>query len=399
MKRICLVVLGLYIGLLSAFSQSNDSTSYKKRKLTVDEVNLVSAYYKQDGNNSAVTGGIGTEELKDYSNSFEVKLHTYDRKNRKRNWNLNLGVDYYTSASSDKINPLTISSASSEDLRIYPSAEYVVEDDAKRHKLNFNTSFSIESDYVSVGIGTGISKRTKDNNGEFAAKVYCYIDQVEIILPYELRTPKTGGLVGYPNEHDYPWESRTTYSLLLSYSQVVNERLQVIGILDPAYQSGFLSMPFHRIYFNDNTLKTERLPSSRFKIPVGLRANYFLGDKLIIRSFYRFYHDNWGLNAHTADIELTTKLSPFFSISPFYRFYTQNGINYFAPYRQHQINEQFYSSNYDLSKFNSHFFGAGFKLTPVKKMLGVKQLELRYGHYLRTNNLQSNIITLFLKFR
>ena len=121
MKKICLVVVGLYVALLASFSQQTDSSSYKKRKLAVDEINILSSYYSQDGNNSAVTGGIGTEELKDYSVYAEIKMHKYDSLHRKRSWNLNLGIDYYTSASSDKINPNTISSASSADQRIYPS--------------------------------------------------------------------------------------------------------------------------------------------------------------------------------------------------------------------------------------------------------------------------------------
>ncbi len=399
MKKICLVVVGLSIGLLSAFSQVADSSKYKKRKLQLDEINLISSYYSQDGNNSAVTGGIGTEELKDYSNTFELKFHNYDKKNRKRQWNFSMGIDYYTSASSDKINPLTISSASSEDARFYPTIEHVVEKDAQKEKLFFNVSGSIESDYRSIGFGAGITKTSKDNSREFTAKAQAYIDRVEIILPYELRTPETGGLDDYPNENKYPTKGRTTLGATLSLSQIVNQQLQLLLLIDPTYQRGFLSMPFHRIYFSDGSLKTELLPSTRVKIPIGIRANYFVGNRIILRSFYRFYQDDWGLTAHTAELETVVKINPFISISPFYRYYTQDGIRYFAGFKQHLVTEKYYSSNYDLSSFHSHFFGAGFRFTPVKKILGIKQLELRYGHYLRSNTLRSDIVSLFLKFR
>ncbi len=399
MKKICLVVVGLYIGLLHAFSQAVDSAAYKKRKLSVDEINILSSYYSQDGNNSAVTGGIGTEALKDYSLYAELKMHRYDRHNRKRTWNLNLGVDYYTSASSDNINPNTISSASSEDLHIYPSAEYIVENESKKRKLHFELSSSVESDYFSVGAGAGISKTSKDNNSEFSVKAKCYADQVKIILPYELRTPETGGLDGYPNKHDYPWRPRTSASLLFSYSHIMNQRLQMLFSAEPAAQFGFLSMPFHRVYFKDGTESTEHLPASRLKLPLGIRTNYFIGNKIILRSFYRFYCDGWGLSAHTADIETVFKLTPFFSISPFYRFYTQNGINYFAPYQRHGTTDEFYSSNYDLSPFHSHFFGTGIRITPLQKIMGFTQIELRYGHYKRSNSLQSDVLSLLVKLK
>jgi hypothetical protein len=42
-----------------------DSTSSGFRTLQLDEVNFVSSYYQQNGNHSAVTGGIGTEKLYD----------------------------------------------------------------------------------------------------------------------------------------------------------------------------------------------------------------------------------------------------------------------------------------------------------------------------------------------
>ncbi|MBK8735791.1 MAG: hypothetical protein IPL98_07780 [Saprospiraceae bacterium] len=52
-------------------SQSReDNTGFKLKKLKFEEATLVSSYYTQNGNHSAVTGGIGTEKLNDSSNSF-----------------------------------------------------------------------------------------------------------------------------------------------------------------------------------------------------------------------------------------------------------------------------------------------------------------------------------------
>ena len=81
MRILTLAVLGMYISILSAFSQSTvDSSQFKSRKLKLEEVDFVSAYYSQEGNNSAVTGGVGSEKLTDYTNSIELKMLTYDKK-------------------------------------------------------------------------------------------------------------------------------------------------------------------------------------------------------------------------------------------------------------------------------------------------------------------------------
>ena len=67
MRKFSLSILACFFQILSVFSQS-DSSAYKEKKLRIDEVNFVSGYYTQDGNNSAVTGGIGTEKLTDFAN-------------------------------------------------------------------------------------------------------------------------------------------------------------------------------------------------------------------------------------------------------------------------------------------------------------------------------------------
>jgi hypothetical protein len=188
----------------------------------------------------------------------------------------------------------------------------------------------------------------------------------------------------------------------LSWSQIINQRMQVAFIADLVSQTGYLSMPFYRVYFNNGTVHEEKLPDSRTKIPLGIRANYFFGDKLILRTYYRYYSDNWGLHSHTADIELPIKINPFLSVSPFYRYYTQTAIKYFAPYGVHTVQDEFYSSNYDLSKFSSNFFGAGFRITPPNGVFGKQHfnmLELRYGHYSKNIGMNANSVSLNLRFK
>lgn len=195
---------------------------------------------------------------------------------------------------------------------------------------------------------------------------------------------------------------RNSYNIGLTYTQVINQNLQMLFTVEPTYQSGLLATKYQRVYFTDNSLQAETLPDHRLKLPLGVRANYFAGDRVIIRSFYRYYQDDWGLKAHTLDLELPVKVSSFFSVSPFYRYYTQNSVDYFAPYMMHSPGEQFFTSDYDLSKFHSQFFGMGIRLVPPKGVLGLQRwnsLELRYGHYNRSNNLTSNEVSLHIKLK
>lgn len=393
MKRILITGFAL-LGLmqLSAQNTPKDSTSYKSTKLKIDEINLVSSFYQQDGNNSSVTGGIGTEKLTDISNTLDVRLIKYDKAGIKHSWDIEAGIDHYSSASSDMIDLQANSSASSADNRFYPSLTYSRENEEKGQSLSFGLSTSFEYDYQSYGGAIGFSKQTKNKNGEFIAKFQTYLDQVKMILPIELRGS------GAPNGS----EARNTFAGSLGYSQIVNKNFQLLFVVDIIQQNGYLSLPFHRVYFTDGTVHQENLPDNRFKIPVSVRGSYFLGDNIILRAYYRYYTDNWQLTAHTLDLEVPVKLSPFLSVSPFYRYYNQQGTKYFKRFEEHTNASEFYTSNYDLSTFNSNFFGAGVKWTPLNGVFGVKHLntlEVRYGHYNRSTALSSNIISVNLKYK
>lgn len=402
MKKIVLTV-GLLVGLLKGvYAQTtNDKVAYEKRKLKIEEVNLVAGYYGQDGHNSAVTGGVGTEKLSNFANSIDLKLSFIDRKSRQHFINADFNIDHYTSASSDNIDPLTISSASRSDTHVYPSLSWTVKDDATRTSRGLSYSYSTEYDYQSHGFNVNFAKISKDNNREFSLRAGAFFDTWMAILPSELR-PAGYGSAAEGDRDPVAYKPRNSYNLALSLSQVINKRLQLLVTVEPAFQQGLLSTPYHRVYFTDGSHTVEKLPGSRFKLPLGARLSYFLGDKVILRGFYRFYADDWGMKAHTANVEATYKITPFVSVSPFYRFHNQTAVRYFKAYGKNSPTEAHYTSDYDISGFTSHFVGTGIRLAPPGGLLGIKQwhsVEIRYGHYIRSTGMVGNSVTLAMKLK
>ena len=404
MKKICLTVIGLYILMLHGFSQvASDSSGYQSKPLRVDEVNLVSSYYSQDGNHSPVTGGIGNEKVTDIANGLEVKFIGWDKNKRKHTITAGLGFDYHTAASQAYVSKTGASKTGGT--RVYPSVNWNIENGEKGTSFGFGAYYSSEYNYNSIGLDAEYSKKTK-SNGEFDAKVSGYLDQVKLIYPSELIPASTavssassGG--GGDEKRNIPSSPRNTFSGSLSFSQVINTRLQASIMMDAVVQSGYLGLPFHRVYFSDGSVHVEALPSSRYKLPIGIRLNYFMGDNVIIRTYYRFYTDDWGLTAHTANIEVPVKITPFFSISPFYRYYVQTAVKYFAGYGKHTAQDPYYTSNYALSALNSNYLGAGIRLAPPDGILKthLNSLEVRYGHYMQSTDLNSNIISFEFKFK
>ena len=404
MKKI-IITAGLLVSMLfrSAAQEITEEEAYEKRKLKVDEINFVSSYYHQEGNNSAVTGGVGTEKLSDYANNFDLKMSKYDLKNRQHTFTLDFNIDYYTSASSDNIDwsydqGAARSGASASDVHIYPSISWSMKDPKSRVTKGLSYSFSTEYDYVSNGFTASWAKASRDNNREFSIKGSAFLDKATIILPTELRT-NTGTVGKGGSQGTRP---RNSYGLTFSLSQVINERLQVVLVADPSYQEGFLSTSFHRVYFTDNSETIEKLPGNRLKLPIGIRANYFFGDNAVLRTFYRYYMDDWGMTAHTINLEGSYKITPFISVTPFYRFSSQKAVRYFAAKGQHATAETYYTSDYDISGMNTTFIGSGFRYAPINGIFGMKHFasaEMRYGHYTRTTGMVANIISLHLKMK
>ena len=89
-----------------SFAQQDSTSVYKKRVLETAEVELLSSYYTQKGNNASVTGGIGDEKLTDVTPTIVISLPL----NADDVLTIDAGISSYTSASSSNLNPFDSSS-------------------------------------------------------------------------------------------------------------------------------------------------------------------------------------------------------------------------------------------------------------------------------------------------
>ncbi len=343
------------------------------------------------------------------------------------------------------------SGASKSDQLASVSANYSHSSDSRNTLWSADVSFSNEYDYTSVGFGGGLTKLFNQKNTEFSVKGNVYLDQWRPIYPTELHEfelhgtnfQNSGFFSGVPILDQngvqsfaylpsaftpYSIVNRNSYSASISFSQILTKKIQMSIFMDLLKQEGLLGTPYQRIYFADkanfyigqpqyittyDTSKNtgvyqladdkERLPSSRFKVPIGVRFNFYINEYVVARTYYRYYQDNWGIQAHTASIELPVKLSQYITVYPMYRYYSQTASDYFAPYEQHFSTEKYYTSDYDLSMFTSNQYGLGFTYTDIFTrakifVLGLKSIDLRMNHYQRSDGLSANIASFGFKF-
>ncbi len=398
MKKPALTILVYFIiicfgTLLNA--QNTKSDGYQMKANTQEiEANFLSSYYEQDGNNAAVTGGEGTERLTDIANIFIVNI-PIDSTNAIGFYG---GADFYSSASTDNIDTYE-SSASRSDVRAFATISYNRKNLKAGETYGIRTGFSIEYDYASVSFGGSYTKEWNEGNSEINVTGQAFFDTWSLIYPYELR----GGV-------SLPTNQRRSYNAQLNYSHVINKKLQMSISAEMVMMSGLLSTPFHRVYFNDNnTHDIERLPENRLKIPVGLRFNYYVFDNLVMRTYYRYYWDDFGIRGNTIELEASMKLSTSITLGPFYRYHTQTEADYFAPSRTHLSTDSFYTSDFDLSSFESHKYGLSMRYSPLygvlrsrpiikEKILMLKEIGVRMGSYQRTTGLSAMFLSFNLAF-
>ncbi len=375
--------------LCSAVLQAQEGYQMKPNSQEI-EADFLSNYYQQDGNNSPVTGGIGTEQLTDFSTMIVVNVPI----DSTRSFNASLGADIYTSASTDNIDN-NRSSASSQDSRKYANVGFQKKVLQKGTTYGVKAGFSNEYDYTSFSGGVTFSKEFNEGNSELSVNGQAFFGSWQLIYPIELR-----GRVEVPSS------ARRSYNAQLNFAQVLTKRLQLSLSAEAIYMEGLLSTPFHRVYFADqNSPDIERLPNSRLKLPFSARLNYMPTDFLVLRSYYRYYTDDFGITAHTVSLEVPIKLSTTLTLAPYYRYHTQTAADYFAPYQTHTTAEEFYTSDYDLAALTSQKVGLGVKYAPIyglgraklgKKLMTLKYLQLRGTSYTRDTGLNAWSISLDL---
>ncbi len=316
-----------------------------------------------------------------------------------------------------------------------------------------NLGASSEYDYQSFGFGGGFTQLWNEKNTEITVNSQVYLDQWKPILPTEIHEYELYGsgflsntrsyfsgvailnengssVVGYLPSNFSPIDnvSRNSYSFSFNFSQIISSRLQFSAFIDIVKQEGWLANPLQRVYFSDkpnfyignsasisnyeNSSNTdvfhladdiERLPSTRLKYPFGMRLNYYVNEYVVVRSYYRYYKDDWGINSNTFQLELPVKFNLKWKVTPSYRFYNQTAANYFAAYDQHLSTNSFYTSDYDLSAFSSHQLGLSLSYTDILSnfnlwKLALKNISLRYQNYKRSDGLTAFSISTGFSF-
>ena len=75
-----------------------------------------------------------------------------------------------------------------------------------------------------------------------------------------------------------------------------------------------------------------------------------------LQADYRYYYNNWGVESHTLDVGWHQNIGSYLQIKPAIRYYSQSKALFYEHFYTQARLDEFYSSDYQLSKFDALSF-------------------------------------------
>lgn len=236
------------------------------------------------------------------------------------------------------------------------------------HQITPSFSYSEEHDYISFGGALNYALALNNKN-------------TTLNLGWSHNTDSV-------RDDKFIWEQKLTDDFFVGVSQLLTRKSYFSVNLTYGHESGYLADPYRGVMpasgflqFNpdDAALIPEVRPRSRDRgIAYFTFTQFVTPARASIDCGYRFFHDSWGVTAHTAELAWRQKIGRQLVISPTFRYYVQSAADfYYVLVPDFNNLPAAYSSDYRLSKFES--FGYGVELTwRVYRHLSLDASYLRY---------------------
>jgi len=161
-------------------------------------------------------------------------------------------------------------------------------------------------------------------------------------------------------------ESADHQNYHVSLSQVLTKKLLLSLNYDAVTDEGYLQNPYRNVLvlndpldpdagFNFNTPET--YPNTRTSNAVSANLIYHLPYRAALKSSYRYYTDDWDINAHTAELGYIHPLRSQWVIELRYRYYTQTEADFYRDIFQYPNQQNFMARDKELSEFSDHTLG------------------------------------------
>lgn len=146
---------------------------------------------------------------------------------------------------------------------------------------------------------------------------------------------------------------RTATSGFVGVSRVLGEVTAVQSTVSVTQHDGYLSDPYKRAYIASGpTTVADRRPGSRMQLAWLTRLrHFFTGPGAALHADYRYYHDDWEVDAHSVELAWHQRVGRNLRLVPGARWYSQGQAYFYQPYYASARADGLASSDYRLSPY------------------------------------------------
>jgi hypothetical protein len=314
-------------------------------------------------------GGPGDEAKRVEQPQLEIVAKQGDRLTH-RLW---VPIDIVTAASPDAIDVVSTASRQNEAGSVDWTTTYKYSDQTT---VSGRTGIHNEENWRSWNVGFALTRSFFEDNTVLEASVNQIADWFDKYT-----------LAGKHDGHT----ARSSFNASAGVTQILSPT--TIGHLDYGItvQRGQLSNGWNTVPLTTGDVALEVLPKGRVRHALVGRIAQWLPWDGAAHGFYRFYVDDWGIRAHTVELELFQRFTRSIYARFNYRFHTQTAPGFFhtvvAP------NFKVATADSDLASFEAQT--VGFKLVADVPVRFAKNLHVDIGgeRYFRSNDLRVSVLS------
>jgi Protein of unknown function (DUF3570) len=177
----------------------------------------------------------------------------------------------------------------------------------------------------------------------------------------------------------------------VSLSQVLTKNLLLSLNYDAITDEGYLHSPYrHVLILNDpndpsagaNFNTPEVYPNTHTSNAVSANFLYYLPYRASLGFGYRFYTDDWDVNAHTVDLTYTHPLTDRWLFNIDLRYYQQTHADFYADLFDRPDQQNFMARDKELSEFKDYTVGFGVTYNLLEKPYGfIEKATLNFRYH------------------
>ena len=196
---------------------------------------------------------------------------------------------------------------------------------------------------------------------------------------------------------------RQDYGLSLGISQVLSKNSLLTAGFSFTSSNGYQANPYKGVDTINGTPSTalagywlmsgynitaERRPGERAQFTWNSSYLHYIEPlQATAKLDYSFFHDDWGINAHTFEFEWRQGLIAGWTFTPRGRYYSQTAADFFTPLLLNPTNQQLTSTNYSSDQRLASYGALSAGATLAKDFARGLTFELGFEYYAHTSNL------------